>query len=79
MKCTALQQNAMFLEDEVASALLFYHELGVFLFYPDIESLKSVVILEPQWLFDLTRWEGQAMDKDLWDTLTDRGILVEPL
>ena len=65
--------------DEVASALLFYHELGVFLFYPDIESLESVVILEPQWLFDLTRWEGQAMDKDLWDTLTDRGILVEPL
>ena len=38
--------------DEVTSALEFYHELGVFLFYLEVEGLKSVVILEPQWLVD---------------------------
>ena len=70
--------------DDVPSALLFYHGLGVFLFYPDIESLKSVVFLEPRWLVDqlgklFASWKGQAKDKDLWDTLTHHGILVEPL
>ena len=52
-------------EGEVPSALLFYHELGVFLFYPNIEGLKSVVILEPQWLVDrfgelFASWKGKA-------------------
>ena len=70
--------------DEVPSALLFYHELGVFLFYPNIEGLKSVVILEPQWLVDrfgelFASWKGKAEYSDMWNTLTHYGILVEPL
>ena len=69
---------------DVPSALLFYHELGVFLFYADIESLKSVVFLEPQWLVDrfgelLARWNEKPEHKNMWDTLTQYGILVEPL
>ena len=71
-------------EGEVHSALLFYHELGVFLFYPNIEGLKSVVILEPQWLVDrfgelFASWKGKAEHRDMWNTLTRYGVLVEPL
>ena len=70
--------------DDVPSALLFYHELGVFLFYPDIKGLESVVILEPQWLVDLfgklfASWKGQDEYINMWNTLTHYGILVERL
>ena len=69
---------------DVPSALRFYHELGVFLFYADIESLKSVVFLEPQWLVDrfgelLARWKEKPEHMNMWITLTRYGILVEPL
>ena len=70
--------------DEVSSALLFYHELGVFLFYPGIKGLESAVILEPQWLVDqfgklFASWKGQDEYINMWNTLTHYGILVEPL
>ena len=70
--------------DEVPIALLFYHDLGVFLFYPNIEGLKSVVILEPQWLVDqfgklFASWKGKTEFSNMWNTLTHYGILVEPL
>ena len=70
--------------DEVPSALLFYHELGVFLFYPVVEGLKSVVFLEPQWLVDqfgklFASWKGKTEFSDMWNTFTHYGILVEPL
>ena len=69
---------------DVPSALRFYHELGVFLFYADIESLKFVVFLEPQWLVDrfgelLARWKEKPEHRNMWITLTQHGILVEPL
>ena len=70
--------------DEVISALLFYHELGVFLFYPKVKGLESVVILEPQWLVDqfgnlFASWKGRTEYGDMWNTFTEYGILVEPL
>ena len=70
--------------DEVSSALQFYHDLGVFLFYPVVEGLKSVVFLEPQWLVDqfgklFASWKGKTEFSDMWNTLTHYGILVEPL
>ena len=70
--------------NEVPSALLFYHELGVFLFYPKITGLESVVILEPQWLVDrfgelFASWKQKAGYIDMWNTLTHYGILVESL
>ena len=70
--------------EDVPSALLFYHELGVFLFYADIKSLKSFVFLEPQWLVDrfgelLARWKGKPEHRNMWNILTKYGILVEPL
>ena len=70
--------------EDVPSALLFYHELGVFLFYADIKSLKSIVFLEPQWLVDrfgelLSRWKEKPEHRNMWNTLTQYGILVKPL
>ena len=69
---------------DVPSALRFYHELGVFLFYADIESLKSAVFLEPQWLVNrfgelLARWKEKPEHRNMWIALTRYGILVEPL
>ena len=54
------------------------------MFYPDIKGLESVVILEPQWLVDLfgklfASWKGQDEYINMWNTLTNYGILVEPL
>ena len=68
--------------DEVHTALQFYHKCGVFLYYPDIEGLGSVMFLEPQLLVDQLGKlfaSCKRQDKDLWDTLTRHGILVEPL
>ena len=70
--------------EDVPSALLFYHDLGVFLFYTNIKSLESVVFLEPQWLVDrfgelLARWKEKLEHRNMWNTLTQYGILVEPL
>ena len=70
--------------DEVASALEYYHELGVFLFYPKVKGLKSVVFLEPQWLVDqfgnlFASWKRKCRFSEMWDTLTSYGILIEPL
>ena len=70
--------------EDVPGALKFYHELGVFLFYADIESLKSRVFLEPQWLVErfgelLAGWKGKLKHSNMWETFTQYGILVEPL
>ena len=35
--------------EDVIKALLFYHELGVILFYPHIKELQDSVIINPQW------------------------------
>ena len=37
-------------EEVVPSVLSFYHELGVFLYYPDVQGLGKVVFADPQWL-----------------------------
>ena len=70
--------------EAVPSALLFYHDLGVFLFYANIKSLNSVVVLEPQWLVNqfgklLAKWRRKSKHMNMWNTLTQYGILVEPL
>ena len=38
--------------DDVPKALLFYHDLGVVLYYPHIEGLKDKVIIKPKWFVD---------------------------
>ena len=73
--------------DDVQSVLSFYHELGVLLYYPNIEGLKEKVILNPKWLVEclgkvLTlpgAAEERYEDKAEWELLRSKGILVQRL
>ena len=71
--------------EDVPVALMFYHELGVVLFYPHIEGLRDKVILSPKWFVDclgkvLTLHESEDCENlQLWKLLREKGILVQPL
>ena len=71
--------------DDVPKVLLFYHDLGVLLFYPYIEELKEKVIISPQWfvdilgrIFTLKERDTSARTQQWRDLLYDKGILVQP-
>ena len=72
-------------EDSLDSMLSFYHDLAVFFHYSSIPSLKSSVIVDPQWLVQqmakILALKGfESVKKKLfWDLLRERGILVEQL
>ena len=69
------------------SVLSFYHELGAFLHYADIETLKDKVITQPEWLVKHlgTILAPKESGKDsvgpagAWRLLREKGILVEAL
>ena len=71
--------------DVVPKVLLFYHDLGVLLFYPHIAGLENVVILSPRWFVDalgkVLTLKGREDHKTrlMWDLLRKKGILVQPL
>ena len=71
--------------DVVPKVLLFYHDLGVLLFYPHIAGLENVVILSPKWFVDalgkvLTlKGREDHQTRLMWDLLREKGILVQPL
>uniref|UniRef100_A0A1X7USS3 COR domain-containing protein n=1 Tax=Amphimedon queenslandica TaxID=400682 RepID=A0A1X7USS3_AMPQE len=74
--------------NDVPKALLFYHDLGVLLYYPFIKGLKDRVIIKPQWfvetlgkVFTLEGKENQDAQqaRSMWSLLRDKGILVQPL
>ena len=69
----------------VPSVLNFYHELGVFLYYSTIPSLREVIIATPQWLVNhiakvLTPHglEDRGRERQ-WNLLHQNGILTENL
>ena len=69
----------------IPSVLNFYHELGVFLYYSKIPTLREAIIATPQWLVDhiaklLTPhgFEDQGRER-LWKLLREKGILTEIL
>ena len=71
--------------DDVPKALLFYHDLGVVLFYPHIKGLKKKVILKPKWfvetlgkLFTLDEGAADGATRQMWTLLREKGILVQP-
>ena len=39
--------------DDVPKVLLFYHDVGVLLFYPHIDGLQNAVIINPKWFVDV--------------------------
>jgi len=47
-----LQSNLITNEEEVRNVLLYYHLLGVLLFFHDVPGLCEFVIIDHQWLFD---------------------------
>ena len=71
--------------DVVPKVLLFYHDLGVVLFYPHIAGLENVVILSPKWFVEalgkVLTLKGREDHKTrlMWDLLREKGILVQPL
>ena len=70
--------------EEVPSALNFYHELGVLLFYPNVHGLESVVILDPQWLVNVfgtlfCKWKYQDKHRKMCALFSDYGVLTKPL
>ena len=48
----AHQTNLLSSVEEVKSALMYHHLLGVLLYYPDVPGLCDYVITDHQWLFD---------------------------
>ena len=48
----ASQSNLITDVDQVRSALLYYHLLGILLYYPEVPGLCDYVIVDHQWLFD---------------------------
>ena len=51
--CSLAQQiNLISSVEEIRSALLYHHLLGVLLYYPDVPGLCDYVIVDHQWLFD---------------------------
>uniref|UniRef100_A0A1X7THT0 COR domain-containing protein n=1 Tax=Amphimedon queenslandica TaxID=400682 RepID=A0A1X7THT0_AMPQE len=72
--------------NDVPKALLFYHDLGVLLYYPFIQGLQNKVIINPQWfvdtlgkVFTLEGRENQNATEAMWSLLREKGILVQPL
>ena len=48
----ARQTNLIPNKEDVRSALIYHHLLGVLLYYPDVPGLCDYVIVDHQWLFD---------------------------
>ena len=71
--------------DDVPKALLFYHDLGVVLFYPHIKGLEEKVIIKPKWfvetlgkVFTLDEGTADGETRQMWTLLREKGILVQP-
>ena len=72
--------------EDIHKVLMFYHDLGVILFYPHIKSFEHRIILNPKWFVEslgkiitLPGREIQKTSKIMWKTLRKKGILIQPL
>ncbi|XP_011408440.1 PREDICTED: uncharacterized protein LOC105315470, partial [Amphimedon queenslandica] len=66
--------------------LMFYHELGVLLFYPQIEGMKDMIIINPSYIvealgkiFPLSVNPNRGRYHKEWKLFHECGILVQPL
>ena len=72
------------LPEGVPQVLLFYHDLGSVLYYPQLSGLKDKVIVNPKFFVDalgkIFTFEGSTTGyAKEWDTLHKHGILVKTL
>lgn len=72
--------------EQVPRVLMFYHELGVLLFYPNIDGLRNVIITDPKWfvqqigeVLTLHGRQSRSFPHTTWNLLQSKGILVESL
>ena len=81
----AIISRACSIDDSTLLCVLaFYHELGAFLHYADISSLRDIVIAQPKWLIKhlgtiLAPEQSRKGRKSAWNLLHAHGILVEAL
>ena len=54
LECVSIALQSKLITDvqEVRSALLYHHLLGVLLYYPEVPGLCDYIIIDHQWLFD---------------------------
>ena len=84
-KACAIGKACKIPAEVVPSVLLFYHDLGVLLFYPHIKGLQKKVIISSKWFVNalgkVLTLQGREEHKTrlMWDLLREKGILVQPL
>ena len=71
--------------EDVPQVLLFYHDLGSVLYYPQLEGLKKKVIVDPKFFIDalgrIFTFQLQASTTYAreWEIFYQYGILIQPL
>ena len=71
--------------EDVHKVLMFYHDLGVILYYSHIRNLKNKVILSPRWFVEslgkVLTLQGREtyQTREMWRILRENGILIQPL
>ena len=71
--------------EDIHKVLMFYHDLGVILYYSRIKNLQDKVILSPRWFVEslgkVLTLQGREtyQTQEMWDILRKKGILIKPL
>ena len=72
-------------EEDVPHVLTFYHDLGILLFYPQLDGPKDKIIINPKYfvdalgkVFPLCIGDGGRYSEE-WKLFHEFGILVQPL
>ena len=71
--------------EDVHKVLMFYHDLGVILYYSHIRSLQDKIILSPKWFVEslgkVLTLQGRETyrTREMWRILRENGILIQPL
>ena len=68
---------------DVPQVLLFYHDLGSVLYYPQLEGLKEKVIVDPKFFIDalgkIFTFQASTTHSKEWEIFHQYGILIQPL
>ena len=71
--------------EDIHKVLMFYHDLGVILYYSHIRNLQDKVILSPRWFVEslgkVLTLQGREnyQTREMWRILRENGILIQPL
>ena len=69
--------------EDVPRVLLFYHDLGSVLYYPQLEGLKDKVIVDPKFFIDalgkIFTFQSSTTHAREWEIFHQYGILIQPL